>query len=133
MPTAKKAVVKKAAKMVAPKKVMNPNLELYVYRKVRGTGYNKIDRVYVLGSDGAMSNIEVNFNGLTPEVTVSNEPDFENKIAREYCPEFMELTECGELPPNQLIKWSITATVVPPVDKKAIQKQILEEALKKLG
>lgn len=127
-----------AKRPIATKKVVKapPSLltqmDLYVYR--HHDTWND-DQVYVFRENPLNTPIiTVDFvNGL-PQVDVQTTltKDQLSKANDVFCRTFMSATGCGELPKDTLFKWSITAAPVSPVDAKALQKQVLETALKKL-
>lgn len=122
------ATVKKAApakKKAAPK--MKASFDLFVYYRRSSNRYYDDGKVYVFAenpSGGAAATI--NAKG---EVEISTGQVDTSLAVKSYCSDFINLLGLGDLPKNQLIKWSINAAPVV-VDKAALKAALLKAAEK---
>lgn len=121
MATAKKTAPKK-------KKEMKAAFDLFVYRS--GTAnYRYEDRIYIFAEDpsgGATAVINANAKG---EVAIDTHKVDVSKAVKSYCIDFIKQMNLDDLPLNQLVKWSVAASVVVP-DKAALKAALLKAAEK---
>ncbi len=119
-------MAKKTVKKAAPKKVMKPQFDLFVYRSGLAS-YSYDDRIFIFAEDpSGRATATINAKG---EVEISTHKVDTNKAVKSYCIDFIQQLGLVDLPKNQLVKWTISAAPVA-VDKTALKNALLAAAEK---